>query len=148
MTILRRFTALAFALALYAAGTSIASADTSIGAGLLLPSDGSTDGALIGSLALDAIPGLPIRPQLTGLIASGTNTRYAVTGDVDFTVGHGILGAGAGLGKMNQLGNSGLIFDAHAATRILPLTMLEVRVYGLGSNNVGSGTYLGINIHL
>ncbi|MGH7709604.1 MAG: hypothetical protein ACREM6_17070 [Vulcanimicrobiaceae bacterium] len=144
----RRSLGAAFALAAVLATAHAASANTSIGAGVFFPNDGDSTVGVVGTLGLSSVPLLPVRPQITGAFLGGDGGRYAFTGEAEFQASKGFLGVGAGIGKMNRFGDSGLLFDLFGGFPIAPHVNVEARFYGAGGNNVGSASYLGLSLGL
>jgi hypothetical protein len=85
---------------------------------------------------LNIVPGA--RPQVSLEAPLDNNRgRYALTGEM-VTRGNTFVGLGAGVGRLGVGGNTGLVYNAIAGTKITRNTALVGRFY-LGSKN-GMGT--------
>jgi hypothetical protein len=117
-------------------------ADHSIGAGYFAPTPDQKSFGLIASTGL-TLPIVPIAPQLTvALPFSGG--RYAVTGEARVRYYGTTMGLGAGVARLATHGSSGTIYDAFISRPIAPLTSIEARFYGFGSDRAGTTGYIGL----
>ena len=135
----------AFALAGVCVLTAPAFAGPSIAGGVF--TGNSTDVGAILSDSLSA-PALPAQFQLSlGAPLSNSGGRFAATAEL---VGHGsagYIGGGVGVGQLKQDGRSGGVLVGILGTHVAPLTSLELRVYG-GGSDVGSSAFLGLRFSL
>ncbi|HVA36467.1 MAG TPA: hypothetical protein VNJ51_02510 [Candidatus Dormibacteraeota bacterium] len=95
------------------------------------------------------LPASPASIELAiGAPLSNNNGRFAATASI---VGHGAdgyIGGGLGVGQLKSNGNSGLIFTGLIGTKIAGPLSVELRVYGGGSSDVGSGAFLGVKLSI
>lgn len=137
-----RIVATSAGLAAAFCGPLPALADHSIGAGYFAPTPDQKSFGLLASAGL-TLPIVPIAPQVTVALPFGGG-RYAVTGEARVALGGTTIGAGAGVGRFNTHGASGTIYDAFVSHRIAPMTAIEARFYGFGSDRAGSSGYIGL----
>jgi hypothetical protein len=123
-------------------------ADTSVGGGVFWSHDGNTDPGLLASHILMGLPGVPVKIQASAAVPIGAGGRYAVTGEGMYRFRKFYAGAGAGFGKMDVSGATGLIFDYFGGFRLAPLTSIQGRYYGSLIGSPGSSTYLGVAFSL
>ncbi len=103
-----------------------ARADVSIDAGAAVTgSSANFAGAL--SLGVFNAPLVPLAAELTAIAPA--NGGFATTFDARFTVAGTAIGAGAGVGTLGALHQTGVIYDGILAHRIAPHTALEARLY-------------------
>jgi len=145
MNIRNIIASVAGALALCA---SPALADTSIGPGVFLPSDGSTAIGLLGSYNLLGIPATPVKVQLSAGAPFGPGGRFAALVEGEYEAHRFFVGGGAGGGKMRVHGVADAMYDLFAGVRVLPLVSLQARYFGTGNANAGSAMYLGASVGL
>lgn len=121
-------------------------ADHSVGAGFFGPTPDRSSLGIIATTGL-SLPIVPIAPQLAIAIPLSGN-RYAVTGEARIQLRSTTLGVGAGIARLNSKGSAGTIYDVFIGRQIAPLTTIEARYYGLGSDRAGSTGYLGVRFNL
>ena len=126
-TSLRRTFACALVLgAALLAAPRPARADVSIDAGAAVTgSSANLAGAL--SLGVFNVPLVPLAAELTAVAPQ--NGGFATTFDARFTVAGTAIGAGAGVGTLGAMHETGMIYDGILAHSIAPHTALEARMY-------------------
>jgi hypothetical protein len=126
-TSLRRTFACALVLgAALLAAPRPARADVSIDAGAAVTgSSANLAGAL--SLGVFNVPLVPLAAELTAIAPQ--NGGFATTFDARFTVAGTAIGAGAGVGTLGAMHETGMIYDGILAHSIAPHTALEARMY-------------------
>jgi hypothetical protein len=93
------------------------------------------------------IPGL--HPQASLAIPFRGDGRYAATAeDVLHVPGGAYVGAGIGLGRLNQPLQTGMLYDVIAGTPLAPHIDLVGRYYGGLNHYTGQGIYGGLAIRL
>jgi len=131
------------ASACLAAGlVSPAAADTSVGAGFFAPAQGGASVGVVATAGL-SLPVVPIAPQVS-LALPFRGGRYAVTGEARIGRPSAYIGAGVGVARLDTNGSTGTIYDVFVGKRIAPLTTVEARFYGFGSDRAGTSGYLGL----
>ncbi|MEO6990555.1 MAG: hypothetical protein ABI346_00035 [Candidatus Baltobacteraceae bacterium] len=127
-----------------------ARADNSLGAGLVVPSDGSTALGVLGTLSLSSVPVVPIRPQLSGAYVTGNGGRFAVAAEVVGGLKGTSVGGGIGLGKLSQRSDAqtGPLLDVFLVQHVAPLTSLQIRYYAGTGSRVGSALFAGVSFSL
>ena len=101
-------------------------ADISIDAGAAVTgSSANLAGAL--SLGVFNLPLVPLAAEVTAIAPQ--NGGFATTLDARFTVAGTAIGAGAGVGTLGALHQTGAIYDGILAHGIAPHTALEARMY-------------------
>lgn len=139
----------ALAIAFLAAGQA-ARADNSLGAGLVVPSDGSSALGVVGTLSLISVPAVPIRPQLSAAYVAGTGGRFAVAAEAIAGLKGTSFGGGIGLGKLSQRSDAqaGGLLDVFVVQHLAPLTSLQLRYYAGTGSRVGSALFAGLSFSL
>ncbi|HEY0797850.1 MAG TPA: hypothetical protein VGD50_01800 [Candidatus Baltobacteraceae bacterium] len=124
-------------------------ADTAIGAGVFLPSDGATAGGVMGSFDLTAVPVVPIKAQISAGAPLGPGGRFVATVEGELELKNFFAGVGAGGGKLREVGGeTGVLYDFFIGTRLAPFISAQAKYYNGGSHPVGSAAYLGLSVGL
>jgi hypothetical protein len=93
------------------------------------------------------LPGL--HPQASVAVPLSGDGRFAATAeDVLHVPGGAYLGAGIGLGRLNQPLQTGMLYDVIGGTPLLPHVDLVGRYYGGLNHYTGGGIYGGLAIRL
>jgi hypothetical protein len=139
MRYLRPCLALCIALCL---GAAPAGADTGIGPGLFVSSDGTTSAGVMGSLNLFALPVVPVKVQLSGGSSlsggagPGEGPVWMGTVEAEYEAKRVFVGAGGGFGVLRAGDSGGAIYDFFVGGRLAPLVSVIAKYYG-GSTAVG-----------
>ncbi|MDB5040428.1 MAG: hypothetical protein JWN27_1154 [Candidatus Eremiobacteraeota bacterium] len=93
------------------------------------------------------VPGL--HPQASLAVPFSGDGRYAATAEEVLHVpGGAYIGAGAGLGRLNQPLQTGMLYDVIGGTPLAPHIDLVGRYYGGLNHYTGQGLYGGLAIRL
>jgi hypothetical protein len=93
------------------------------------------------------LPGL--HPQASVAVPFSSDGRYAATAeDVLHVPGGSYIGAGLGVGRLNQPLQTGMLYDVIGGTRVAPHVDLVGRYYGGLNHYTGQGIYGGLSLRL
>lgn len=124
-----------------------AHAETSVAAGYFAPTPNQEKSLGVMATTGLNLPVVPISPQMT-LAVPFSGGRYALTGEARLGSQSAYLGAGAGFGRLNSASNTGGLYAVFIGERIAPLTTIEARYYGSGSQGSGSSGFIGVRVAL
>ena len=120
-----------------------------LSAGYMATTDRSAAGAGILTLHGVGIPLPVLRPQASLAVPFSGDGRYAATAEEVLHVpGGSYLGAGLGLGRLDQPLHTGVLYDVIGGTRLAPHIDLVARYYGGLNHYAGQGIYGGLALRL
>ena len=117
-------------------------ASTQYGIATFLP---SASGATVAGTLTQQLPiaGAPLTTQATAMVPFSGGGRYALTGEVR-SPGTTHVGIGAGVGKIDHNGKSGLVLTGLATVPLADRVALSGRFYQGATSSVGTGGTLGL----
>ncbi len=120
-----------------------------LSAGYMATTDRSATGTGILTLHGVGIPVPGLHPQASIAVPFSGDGRYAATAeDVLHVPGGSYLGAGLGVGRLDQPLRTGVLYDVIGGTRLAPHIDLVGRYYGGLNHYTGQGIYGGLAVRL
>ena len=127
-------------------------ADTSIAGGAFAASHDVTSPNAAGAIITQSANASPfattgIVPQFSAALPISGGSKYALTGELQSRGDLG-LGFGAGVGRLRNDGQVGMVYDFIAAAKVAPRTNLEARFYTGQKDQVGTAGFVGLRLTL